>query len=156
MSTPDPRAGLASTAVLDAFGVDHDLCDADLDFLLTHVAGDHGFVRPLIREIKRRRAALLSADLAQAELDRDNARQALELATGPFCSSCGNAIDPDCCWCGSGPGDRDHRDEHAFVPIAHRRATGRSMTGRLLVSDAEADAAETEILLGDSSSESSR
>lgn len=49
------HAGLASTAALDRFGVDHDLSDED--FLLNHVAGDTGFTRPLIREIKRRRAA---------------------------------------------------------------------------------------------------
>lgn len=36
--------------------VDHDLSDEDLDYLMNHVAGDNGFVRPLIREIRRRRS----------------------------------------------------------------------------------------------------
>jgi hypothetical protein len=41
---------------------------------------------------------------------------AVEHELGPHCSSCGNAIDPDCCWCGAD--EKQHRnEEHGFVPM---------------------------------------
>jgi len=44
-------------------------------------------------------------------------RQQIEDATGPHCSGCGNAIDPECCWCGDAPASHRWDDSHGFVPM---------------------------------------
>lgn len=45
-------------------------------------------------------------------------RQALDLATGPHCPSCGNAIDPDTCHCGELVDRHDPmNDGHSAVPM---------------------------------------
>lgn len=54
-------------------------------------------------------------EVAKLRADIIELRQALDAAEGPHCSSCGNAIDPDTCWCGDG--QHDAYDGHAFVPM---------------------------------------
>lgn len=52
----DRVSGTLTDLAVRKFGEYHDLCDEDLVYLLRHVASDSGFLRPLIREIQRRRS----------------------------------------------------------------------------------------------------
>jgi hypothetical protein len=61
-------------------------------------------------------AQALAAGLQSAIAEIDRMTADLEHATGPHCSSCGNAIDPDCCWCGTEE-KHHHAEEHGFVPM---------------------------------------
>ena len=54
----------------------------------------------------------LTADLKQQVLEL---QEALDMATGPHCSSCANPIDPDTCWCGAS--DCSPYDGHSFCPM---------------------------------------
>lgn len=58
----------AIRSMMAAHGVKLDLLDEDLDFLWVNVAGENGFVRPLIAEIRRRRAEQAAAADYQDEL----------------------------------------------------------------------------------------
>jgi len=76
----------------------------------------------VLREVSQELdAAHLAGAALVAERDRlaqeaAALRSELEMSSGPYCSSCGNAIDPDCCWCGTEA--KHHRgEEHGFVPV---------------------------------------
>lgn len=45
------------------------------------------------------------------------AEQASDMALGPHCTGCGNAIDPEWCWCGDGPESKHFDETHGFIPM---------------------------------------
>ena len=55
--------------------------------------------------------------LRHARAEIGGLQQDLDMATGPRCTSCGNPIDPDVCWCGDGPSDKHHDETHGFIPM---------------------------------------
>lgn len=68
--------------------------------------------REIMARVGRERDKL-AADLGTAAME-------LDLLRGPHCSSCGNPVDPDCCWCGDDHGpqhDRGGDGGHGFVPM---------------------------------------
>jgi hypothetical protein len=86
--------------------LDHDDDDVWLSEELQQAEGRIG-------ALEEELATLRSTDVWQriAELEEQ-----LALATGPHCSSCGYAIDPDTCHCGTSA--THHRaEEHSFVPM---------------------------------------
>lgn len=62
-------------------------------------------------------AARLLEHIRALNRDISGLRQSLDDATGPHCSSCGNAIDPDCCHCGDSEAGHGGYDSHPFVPM---------------------------------------
>ncbi len=70
-------------------------------------------LRATLRDLRDVQTAAGLVEEARRDLE-----QALEAATGPHCPSCGNAIDPDTCWCGDAC-DRhyDPNVGHAFVTM---------------------------------------
>lgn len=74
---------------------------------------------PLPDEVQNalnRQGALL-AEIGTLRSRVGELEQDLEMATGPHCSSCGNAIDPECCWCGDGPESKHFDETHGFIPM---------------------------------------
>lgn len=68
--------------------------------------------RERIRSLEQQLADIQALDTHQRILEL---QEALDMATGPHCSSCGQAIDPDCCWCGSKDCNQ-WNDGHSFTP----------------------------------------
>jgi hypothetical protein len=80
------------------------------DALVYQVRGIDPFdqIRALEDELDKLRTLDTHQRIAELE-------EALMLATGPTCSSCGQAIDPDWCHCG-GQNCNPQSDGHSFVP----------------------------------------
>lgn len=55
---------------------------------------------------------LLVAEVTKLRAENGSLKQELEHSYGPHCSSCGNPIDPEYCWCGS---KCSSYDGHSFV-----------------------------------------
>lgn len=55
--------------------------------------------------------------LERAEREVGELREALDMATGPHCSTCGNAVDPDVCHCGDYEQGHGGYDSHPFTPM---------------------------------------
>lgn len=72
--------------------------------------------------VAERDGARMVADAYSCRIDdlgreREAMQQQIDLALGPHCTSCGNPIDPDCCWCGTAGESHLGIDDHGFIPM---------------------------------------
>lgn len=105
---PKPDSGNLSHALLpDDDSEEYDRYDAAEDEIDVY--------RRRVRALHEQLEKLQSTDAQQriAELE-----EALAMATGPHCSTCGNAIDPEHCHCGEHYDSHSNwSDGHGFVPM---------------------------------------
>lgn len=97
------------------------MANLDEDAIKAMVARANAWVCPSGAAEITRETAINEQHLALDVIDLVNhvigIEQSLEDATGPFCSSCGNSIDPDVCWCGDYALHHSGYEGHHFVAM---------------------------------------